>query len=236
MKSIKITIPSTLTTNLIASILAIIAFGNITNAQSQTFNFEGNVIFDNLDVANLFGFEDTRFGTYNGSFSLDLSATVLSSKGIVGGGARAQYGYDSLTFSLGNQSLSATDFSFNTGKFEGLLITNLAEDRQFDALAISSTEIFSIGSETLTSLVFGVSGTNLINNTDATGINNFINISNSSLTGTFQTSIGGGRLISPTISTVSAIPEPATWLMMIIGFAFTGLATRRRHLKHIDIV
>ncbi|UTW56059.1 PEPxxWA-CTERM sorting domain-containing protein [Kordiimonas sp. SCSIO 12610] len=33
------------------------------------------------------------------------------------------------------------------------------------------------------------------------------------------------------VDSVSAVPEPATWLMMILGFAFTGLALRRRKLK-----
>jgi hypothetical protein len=31
---------------------------------------------------------------------------------------------------------------------------------------------------------------------------------------------------------VPAVPEPATWLMMIFGFAFVGLATRRRQAQH----
>jgi hypothetical protein len=30
------------------------------------------------------------------------------------------------------------------------------------------------------------------------------------------------------VSTVSAVPEPATWLMMIFGFGLTGFALRRR--------
>jgi hypothetical protein len=30
------------------------------------------------------------------------------------------------------------------------------------------------------------------------------------------------------IRNISAVPEPATWLMMIIGFAFTGFSLRRR--------
>ena len=34
------------------------------------------------------------------------------------------------------------------------------------------------------------------------------------------------------IRNINAVPEPATWLMMIFGFAFVGLATRRRKAQH----
>jgi hypothetical protein len=33
----------------------------------------------------------------------------------------------------------------------------------------------------------------------------------------------------------AAIPEPATWLMMIVGFAVVGLQVRRRHRRAVDL-
>ena len=40
------------------------------------------------------------------------------------------------------------------------------------------------------------------------------------------------RQFSPVIP---AVPEPATWFMMILGFAFVGLMTRRRRMHQISL-
>ncbi|KQU62447.1 hypothetical protein ASG67_05020 [Sphingomonas sp. Leaf339] len=51
-------------------------------------------------------------------------------------------------------------------------------------------------------------------------------------TGSFNlTDFFSGSPISLTISTVSAIPEPASWAMMLAGFAMIGGATRHRRRK-----
>jgi hypothetical protein len=39
---------------------------------------------------------------------------------------------------------------------------------------------------------------------------------------------GSSANLDNIVLSVVAVPEPATWLMMIIGFAFVGLASRRR--------
>jgi hypothetical protein len=54
-----------------------------------------------------------------------------------------------------------------------------------------------------------------------TGLNN---------TGLGNTGLGSTGLSAPGLQSVvaSAVPEPATWLMLVIGFGLIGLSTRRR--------
>ena len=50
---------------------------------------------------------------------------------------------------------------------------------------------------------------------------------NSQLSGVLLAQSGGGSVIDPI---TSAIPEPATWLMMIMGFGLVGVSARRRKM------
>lgn len=43
---------------------------------------------------------------------------------------------------------------------------------------------------------------------------------------------GGGTVIPPVVPPVGAVPEPATWLMLIAGFGIIGGAMRRRRRVH----
>jgi len=45
---------------------------------------------------------------------------------------------------------------------------------------------------------------------------------------TFGANTGDGGTFSDTASLSAAVPEPATWAMMLLGFAGIGVATRRR--------
>jgi PEP-CTERM motif len=45
----------------------------------------------------------------------------------------------------------------------------------------------------------------------------------------FDTSAGDGSVARLTLTNLSAVPEPQIWFMMILGFGFVGIATRRRH-------
>ncbi len=43
---------------------------------------------------------------------------------------------------------------------------------------------------------------------------------------------GGGTVLPPVVPPVGAVPEPATWLMLIAGFGVIGGAMRRRRRVH----
>ena len=54
---------------------------------------------------------------------------------------------------------------------------------------------------------------------------------------TFSGSLGGGGASNGSFTfaaRLAAVPEPATWAMMIGGFGLTGLASRRRRLKALS--
>lgn len=68
-------------------------------------------------------------------------------------------------------------------------------------------------------------------------INTFARIDNMTLTsvgltrGTYEYMIGGNSLVITVGQAVAAIPEPATWAMMLVGFSMVGATARYRRRK-----
>ncbi len=48
-----------------------------------------------------------------------------------------------------------------------------------------------------------------------------------------QNPLSGGSPVVDNIVIADAVPEPATWGLMIVGFAMTGFAARRRKTLHV---
>ena len=80
-----------------------------------------------------------------------------------------------------------------------------------------------------TTLVTGVSEfRNLLNQNLVTGANNVLSVSG--------TSGGNGSFAGNlAFSQVAAIPEPATWMMMLLGFAGIGFTMRRKNKSTLQV-
>ena len=87
-------------------------------------------------------------------------------------------------------------------------------------------------SVTLNGVVFNtvLTGTqefrNLLNQNLVTGANNLLSVTGTS---------GGNAAFSGNLSFASAIPEPATWMMMLLGFAGIGFTMRRKNKSTLQV-
>lgn len=122
---------------------------------------------------------------------------------------------DSITFVTPNNynTLSATISSILSG-------TNLTTNVDFTSVMINGVE-FAIGStgsvefRYLANLLLGAGQTNTLTVSGMSG-------GDSSYSGTFSFSGAAG------------VPEPSTWLMMIFGIGFAGMALRRRQTVRVQ--
>ncbi|WP_233150680.1 PEPxxWA-CTERM sorting domain-containing protein [Sphingomonas mollis] len=123
----------------------------------------------------------------------------------------------------------------NVSPDQGFAIANVTGIFQYGPITLSSQSIsffttalgggLLIGDGTDNGTLLGFDGPQLYIGTEAQP---------EFLTGSFDlTDFVTGSPISLTISTVSAIPEPASWAMMLAGFAMVGGATRYRRRKAI---
>ncbi len=130
------------------------------------------------------------------------------------------------TFSLG-QNVSF-DFSFSSGSISNasVTITNVADgaDASFAAALLGTIQSNGAlqGSQQLGFgfLNGGILASQDINFDNMVNSTYRIDLSGGGLTNTFFAQIGTGA--------VAAVPEPATWAMMLIGFGAIGVSLRRR--------
>jgi hypothetical protein len=118
-----------------------------------------------------------------------------------------------LNIALANKTLGFTSFEFNinspTNQNISLVFTDQFGQTQ---VADGGTTTFSVGAN----------GSNFIN---ALATNGEV-ITNVSLTGTNLTSVGQVRLGG--VAAFRAVPEPATWAMLIMGFGGVGALMRSK--------
>jgi hypothetical protein len=244
--------------SILVAFATILTVSSASLAQTQTFNFSGVVDYQTAANASVFGFDAGTVGRFTASLVFDNSQTssdaTLFAMNPVGDTA-AQYRYESFSLNIGNVSYSHTgpaDLGF--GVSDAVLIIDRATDSgsadqlttvgnsdvavspnlRIDATSFSSSGPFDrfSGAEaslftqdiynTLPEVVFGGGGLVLFSTFDVFGNQIFM----SDPLGDALSTI---RLSEIQITSVtSAIPEPATWLMMIIGFAGVGLMIKRR--------
>ncbi len=161
-------------------------------------------------------------------------------------GTSVSYSYENVTFELGSRTL---EFTSSESFSESLTIFDSTSDAVDTAEIRFTTTIAEF--EIFGAIVLGAPNrsSSFIDNADSVNLNRF---TGSDITPVIETGFGrnpsfntfgsvffGGRddtsrggnffiteaqisLLTPTV------PEPATWLMMILGFAVTGIALRRR--------
>ncbi len=175
----------------------------IANGNFETGNIAGWTATGNLGVAPtpFFGISDPAYGSY----ALDFNGGNTTPNGVLS---------QTITTSAGQ----AYNFSFNYGVTSGGNQSLLAEIVDSTSFAvISSTTVFTTSSSpTLYSATFNAlsSGTIVRFSDVATNPTNGqdVVIDNVSVTG----------------PAIAAVPEPASWALMIVGFGLVGVNARRR--------
>lgn len=153
----------------------------------------------------------------------------------------SQAGANMLTFTTGDvYSGSFGDSNLGDGNFTDTLDFTVDGDGWFAGSLTSNT--FQIGSSTdvdFTSVYLtGPSGTlpfNIINNDGGLGTTDTANLATMLLAGSYELTIegiarGDGAFGGDTSFTVTGVPEPASWAMMLSGFTMLGVAMRRRNV------
>lgn len=139
-------------------------------------------------------------------------------------------------------SINAGDEVFNltASNFMGFTVDALVDGTDFDGAGIftaannpnlqgpagSTTTASRNGSGSVVRADFGANGLEGAGQTSATYIFR-TNATNYNLGGTFTTQ-DGSVAQRPNFQPIAAVPEPATWAMMLVGFGAIGASMRRR--------
>lgn len=115
------------------------------------------------------------------------------------------------------------DFSVNIYTSTGALFSTLSSTTPGAYLMISTDYLNIYGGEQITFMVNGTDYLQLVVPTTFNGTGSIIPGDNSS-----YALVGGGNYAYLSSGTVSAVPEPSTWLMMILGFCGVGFMAYRR--------
>ena len=131
-------------------------------------------------------------------------------------------------------------FNLTASNFMGFTVDALVDGTDFDGAGIftaannpnlqgpagSTTTASRNGSGSVVRADFGANGLEGAGQTSATYIFR-TNATNYSLGGTFTTQ-DGSVAQRPNFQPIAAVPEPATWAMMLVGFGAIGASMRRR--------
>ena len=138
------------------------------------------------------------------------------------------YGDDTVPCALSAPCTFTRTFNFITPVGFNLASADIA------STAVSAFTDINFSSVTLNGISFNIMGTgmfenrNLANQSLVSGANNSLIVMGTS---------GGGAAFQGGISfaQVPAIPEPATWMMMLLGFAGIGLTMRRKDKSTLQV-
>jgi hypothetical protein len=192
-----------------------------------------NVLFNNASMTGNQVFASTNLGTNTLRFT---GATVGGGTAITanGGQARIEGGTPNLATNNPNDNLnlSSLNFGLTSGTFNNL---------EFNLTGASSgaTALFTITDNEGQVFTFGSGGLNdpLLALGNGENFFGFQGINGESISNVSVAFSGGGvvdvrQIRLDTLSSVTAVPEPATWAMMLLGFGAVGYSMRRRRLTY----
>jgi len=225
--------------SLAAAALATSAFASTPAIAAATINPDGSVTFDTAAGSN------TANITYNGLGGDPKALTPGLSA------------YLTLTFTGVVNNVFSFDYTLNNlSTVTGTRVSGIGFNTSPDVVGVSSTGVFdqaslggnfaSIGAETCfnggpgacpesnnsNSVLFGGTGSGTLSFTlgapsgqTAITLSNFLD----RYQGFSTTNVNGAEVTSAVgVGTPGAVPEPATWAMMLLGFGAMGMTMRRR--------
>ncbi|UTW56173.1 PEPxxWA-CTERM sorting domain-containing protein [Kordiimonas sp. SCSIO 12610] len=202
------------------------------SAQASTFVFEGDATFRNVDVANSFGVTNGLTTNFQVRFDLDTNQPNTEIINLSGGDTASNYPISNNSYVLGNRTWQVPS---NLPFFR-------VEDGSSDSIDVLSLTVLDAGIDVGDGIVIDfltvfIGDTSLISNTSAASVRNFVGINDNGVgiltffldfpNSRSQSSVRFSNVRLSELA-ISAVPEPATWLMMVFGFAGVGLALKRR--------
>lgn len=235
-----------------AAALAVVAGGTATNASATTLNVSLSDLLSNGQSYN--GSFDISALLNDGTNTFEVTSATLQLSGYSNFGetgtvitgyytyAYTAYGVGYYSYSCGWGSTCYASYyyaytAYATAPYYAPV------DLTVDTLTLSSGADLSSGSDVLTGypqsyygslvaqLVLGAgsladaNSTGMINFTGAASTNNSINLTGASLS-----------LELEQLTSISGVPEPSTWAMMLVGFGAMGAALRRQRRRASRIV
>lgn len=217
-----------------------VAVAGWSGAASAAVNFhlEGDIAwYDSEALANKFGESQSKMGTI--SIDLEFSDYLTDDDAVrtksYAYGNFAAYHYTSMKVTVGNQTWQYSGGIVDPGNYAEIFDRTDGYEYGYEEINFNATEDVLTGNgltvSYFNSWAFAQGGDN-ISSTDIASIGSLISPAFET-NGFFDTELGTVYFFKMSVTEITqigtpAIPEPATWLMMIMGFGLTGMAVRRR--------
>ena len=179
-------------------LLALLALSLPLDARASTVTYDVSGTFEQLPGSD---YSTLSGGSFSGTFEAPSNTFPLSTSS-----------YDYLY-----------DFSLNIYTSTGALFSTLSSATPGAYLMLSTDYLDIYGGEQITFMVSGTDYLQLVVPTTFNGTGNIIPGDNSS-----YALIGSGNYAYLSTGAISAVPEPSTWAMMILGFFGVGFMAYRR--------
>ena len=209
--------------------LIVVMFGFNLSAHAQTYVFTGDVVYDRESQSEAFNNVTTFTATLTFDITQAPEDALYSTYDAPSDGDTTFYGYTNLSYQIGSHTWSYhSDFN-DLGSYLNASVAVLDSGPlgSFDLLGIIAQDAIYLnnGQYIQSSTLLAIdTNTNYFSETNAYNLLSFNNLPDRY--GYIETYSGDIRLYGITMT--AQVPEPATWLMMLIGFGMVASVHRRK--------